>query len=168
MKLLLCFLWKETGYYWVHNLNCKNAKTWKVCRERILFNNLWMMALKKMEPWNQRRHFIPFFSSNPSQMFSKVAVPKMLENSLEKPMVILVSVAADRPSHLQTMNFTACFPGNFGAAISPNIFSWLFHLSCITSYYFLNSYQIINQMRFKSQVVWFTCFLCFFGEVSFS
>ena len=131
MKVLLCSFWKEIGYCWVPNSNWKNAKTWKVCRERIFFNDLWMMALKK---WKlESKDGTTFLSFNSSQMLSKVAVPKILGTFLEKPMVILVSVTAYRPSYFQTMNSTALFPGNFEAAIFPNIFSWLFHLSCITS-----------------------------------
>ena len=102
-----------------------------------------MTALKK---WKlETKNGTTFLSFNSSQMLSKVAVPKILETFLEKTMVILVSVTAYRPSYFQTMNSTACFPRNFEAAIFPNIFIWLFHLSCITSSYFLNSYQIINR-----------------------
>ena len=66
-------------------------------------------------------HSVPFLQ--PFTDVLKVAVPKILENFLEKPMLILVSVAPNRPSYLRTMNCTACLPGNFEAAISPKILS---------------------------------------------
>ena len=81
-----------------------------------------------------------FFSEAAWQnLFPSVTVPKTLENFVKNTGV--------RPSYLQKLNDTACFPWKFEINVSRNTFDWLLYHSCFIYYYFKSHAELLFHVR---------------------